>query len=109
MRLRPTSEYIEAIRTILPGSEADAMNYGTLVQQTAGRLRPHPGQLARGAPKRHWARQESTSILRVVRDFPHGERRRSAPRWIAPSAALLDSSARKICWRDPNYDPRGDC
>jgi hypothetical protein len=39
MRLRPTSEYIKAIRAVLPNSEVVAPDYRTIVQRTAERLR----------------------------------------------------------------------
>lgn len=38
MKLRSSSEYAEAVRAILPNAEGDAMGYGALAQQAAGRL-----------------------------------------------------------------------
>jgi len=62
MRLRPASEYAEAIRAILPASVAAAPDYRTVAQQTAGRLGLTQGDLerTRQSGRRHASQHRST-------------------------------------------------
>jgi hypothetical protein len=72
MRLRTTSEYIQALRAVLPDSETGAMDYAIVAQQTAGRLGLSPTDLETTRPNgiRRTSQHRSTlseTIFRLKR------------------------------------------
>ena len=89
MRLRPTSEYIEAIRAVLPNSEVAAPNYRTIAQQAAGRLGLTPEEMLATRPcggKRRLAHHSAVSValfrMKSVGEVRAGAGRRNRSYWL---------------------------
>lgn len=94
MRLRSTSEYAEAIRAILPNAEDDAMGYGAIAQQAAGRLGLTPSNLEQVRPQgnlrvRNQHRSTLSAVLLGMRgrgEIQSSGTRRQRKYWRSPRA-----------------------
>lgn len=104
-RLRPLSEYAQAVRAILPDSETHAMNYAALAQRTADRLGLTQDDLRVVRPSgRRTANQHRSTLsvalfdMRRKREVCHAGGRRRGLYWLAPQARYAGAA------RNPTHE-----